>query len=647
MSKISELILTFLLNAAWQIAVIALVASVCAHLLRNAAARYRHALWLAALVLSLAIPVSGIVGPASEVSPPIKERPGAPLEARDDSSLNLSSPQAPDAADAGAVKWPAFNTLLRRHRQPLWGGSRLLLVLGAIYVLFILYALIKLWRTWRQTVALRRSAYGREIPAPLAVGAALCRNAFGLRNVTLLCSHETTVPFTVGTRRPVIILPESFYLEVSEETLTTVLGHEMAHVARRDFAINFICELLFLPISFHPLVKFMRRELNRTRELACDEMVTERLLEPVAYARALVRVASAFISPAHGTLTLGIFDADILEERIMRLTRRGRLTGPRVGRLLALTAFFLLCLSCVTISTFSFELQIAQAAQGLSAAAVPELSGAASLEVSTRSQSEISYVKEGRTVDGRGPAPARQELSSQSPQERAQSACELGRKQVMDMIPALVAMLGDDAPIEPLRCWDSGRWSPALDSFKQPSPGEQAAIALASMGTPAFKPLMAALNDGSVSARRNAAWAIGELTNMSEGERAEAVPALISLLGDSDDWVRTAAARALGEIRDERAVEPLVSALADGRWRVRALASWALSEMKEERAVEPLSHLLITDAQAEVRQVAAEALGEIRSRGAVSALNQALTDPEPRVRAKARWALSEIEDSEG
>jgi HEAT repeat protein len=147
--------------------------------------------------------------------------------------------------------------------------------------------------------------------------------------------------------------------------------------------------------------------------------------------------------------------------------------------------------------------------------------------------------------------------------------------------------------------------------------------------------------------RRNAAWAIGELTNMPPGNRAGAVPPLISLLSDSDEWVRMAAARALGELRDERAGEPLIATLSDPQWRVRALAAWALNEMKDRRAVQALCNLLLSDSEAEVRRAAAEALGEIRSAEAIPALKQALNDPEPRVRSKVGWAISEIEDSDG
>jgi hypothetical protein len=66
-----------------------------------------------------------------------------------------------------------------------------------------------------------------------------------------------------------------------------------------------------------------------------------------------------------------------------------------------------------------------------------------------------------------------------------------------------------------------------LQTFKHPSPGEQAALALASFGPPAFAPLSRELHSSSPIVRRNAAWAIGELTNMLPAERASAVPQLI------------------------------------------------------------------------------------------------------------------------
>src|SRR5690349_6541108 len=64
----SELLLTFLLNAVWQIALIAALASFGAWLLRDAAMRYRHRLWVAALSLSLLVPVVTAVRTLAAIS---------------------------------------------------------------------------------------------------------------------------------------------------------------------------------------------------------------------------------------------------------------------------------------------------------------------------------------------------------------------------------------------------------------------------------------------------------------------------------------------------------------------------------------------------------------------------------------------------
>src|ERR1051325_4218954 len=52
----SEFLLTFLLNACWQILLITSFASVGSWLLRNSFARYRHFVWATALCLAFFVP---------------------------------------------------------------------------------------------------------------------------------------------------------------------------------------------------------------------------------------------------------------------------------------------------------------------------------------------------------------------------------------------------------------------------------------------------------------------------------------------------------------------------------------------------------------------------------------------------------------
>ena len=51
MKTSSQLLLTFFLNAVWQIALVAALASFSSWLLRNSAARYLHWIWVSALLV--------------------------------------------------------------------------------------------------------------------------------------------------------------------------------------------------------------------------------------------------------------------------------------------------------------------------------------------------------------------------------------------------------------------------------------------------------------------------------------------------------------------------------------------------------------------------------------------------------------------
>jgi beta-lactamase regulating signal transducer with metallopeptidase domain len=352
----SQLLLTFLLNACWQVALVMALASVSSWMLRNSAARYRHWIWVAALLLAIGIP-------ATTSSPSLRSvvfRTNVPDTIATD-TLDIA-PLVPLGREV-----PAESRLQLRSDAFLlsrWVG---LILIGA-YVLILLYSSFRLIKAWYLTRRLRISAL--SIPAAQRINDVLerCSSAIGVgaKQVQVFSSDTVDVPFTLGAVRPVIILPEQLLSEVDDEVLKSALGHELIHVRRRDYAFNLVYELLFLPISFHPAAALIRRRIRQTRELSCDEMVAERILNAEVYARSLVQLASSAptLRRLSVTTTVGIADADILEARIMSLLKKPK-SDTRRKRMLLIGISLLLLVPCLAAGSFAmkFDLQPTGAVQ--------------------------------------------------------------------------------------------------------------------------------------------------------------------------------------------------------------------------------------------------------------------------------------------
>ena len=347
METISRPMLTFLLNAAWQIPVAAAVAAVVCRLLRKGPASHRHTVWVAALAAAILLPVASIRRPATEdllsfpTSLATTPSAGAPADAHANSPRPTPSPALPPRSISIAAT--ASSVLL------------------AAYFAFLIWRLFRLLRASLHTIRVRRSARAAEIPSQLDQVRSRCEDAFALERVELLFSPEVSGPVTAGGA---IILPEMLREENSEDVLTTAVGHEMAHIARRDFACNFVYEVLLLPIGFHPAAWLIRRWIERTREMACDEMVTNRLIDARTYARSIVSIATAMTALPQPGYTLGVFDGGMLEERIRRLVERPAANLKRARLLLAggLTA---VALCAIAASTLSFSAHAQGAASDL------------------------------------------------------------------------------------------------------------------------------------------------------------------------------------------------------------------------------------------------------------------------------------------
>jgi HEAT repeat protein len=177
----------------------------------------------------------------------------------------------------------------------------------------------------------------------------------------------------------------------------------------------------------------------------------------------------------------------------------------------------------------------------------------------------------------------------------------------------------------------------------EPDVRRTAALSLGKIAVPESAPaLTQALGDPDSLVRQYSAWALG---NLGEHAPEASVLALVPLLGDSSLGVSAAAAEAVGKIgASQRALDLLTHALRDHSAGARRAAMQALAWL-EEPSTYPYIQQALNDPDADVRQGAIAALGELGERRAVSAmLDRLLHDPDTGVRAEAAYRLGKLGD---
>ena len=350
MNSFQHWLLTFLLNSLWQVPVIALAAIVAARLMTRASWRARHLLFIAALLLTVLLPAwNASTSPAKAgQSVAVSILPGI----LDDSAAGQSTHRA--------LSPRRYSGSL--HITPAVSNTVALLYLA----LFLGQAAFLLWK-WRATQILFHHAAPAELTGDLSSHWQRWQRSFNIGSVTLLVSDQVAGPVTLGFRRAALIVPPDFIATATPEETAAALCHELAHIARRDFVVNLLLEIASLPIAFHPACWLLKKHIDESRELACDAMAAAVSDNSGIYARSLLSLAQTICATPATTATnaLGIFEANILEKRIMHLIDR-KPASTRAARLLSVAmGCSLLTATCIGISAFTLQPAAAQSAADL------------------------------------------------------------------------------------------------------------------------------------------------------------------------------------------------------------------------------------------------------------------------------------------
>ncbi len=313
----TALLLAYLFNAAWQAPLIALGAWLLGRM-TDVSARWRCWGWVGFLVMAV-------------VSPALREPFGA-LQIGQLASLlpGRGATAALPLHRAGAVAAGMLHASVR------------LSPFAAHLLIFAAMVPIVVCAAWLAAgLARARAMVARSTPfdPPLSGTAGLAALAAGRRQPQVRCSADVAGPVVIGAFRPVILAPRGFET-LPEQEASAALLHEYAHIVRRDYALNLACEVLALPLSWHPAVGVFKAGLRTAREIACDERASAQMACPSTYARCLVSLARSIGPATRGQAfpELALLGRGDLEARVRALVRRGAIARkPALARDLLMT----------------------------------------------------------------------------------------------------------------------------------------------------------------------------------------------------------------------------------------------------------------------------------------------------------------------
>lgn len=307
-----------LLHSLWQIAFVALILFVALRVLREFSANSRYLASIFALIFSLILPITTFVylstDAKTEINPTNQPLPNLNIEP----SFQSVNPQnLPKEIPISPVNSP--NNIAVTSSSP---NIPFLPILVGFWLIGVMLFSIRLaGGVWAVHLYKTRKVSAVETHWQEKFDE-LCASLQIRQKVKFLQSQMIEMPVVIGWLKPVVLVPASAFLQISPKELETILIHELTHIKRNDYLINFVQSLVEILFFFHPCVWWISAQIRTEREFAVDEIVSQMLeTERFVYATALANLEDSRASAP--TLAMAA-DGGNLMKRIEKILNGSR-----------------------------------------------------------------------------------------------------------------------------------------------------------------------------------------------------------------------------------------------------------------------------------------------------------------------------------
>jgi beta-lactamase regulating signal transducer with metallopeptidase domain len=313
-----------LLHSIWQIAAAALFLLAALRFSSGASAQFRYAMSVFVLGLAFLLPVTTFIWLAeSSQSTHVK------AEAFQTGDVSLRERVSPPAEKPrnindgeGAVAGTSYHLILTSADLPAkmpWLVAFWLLGV-ACFTLRLLGGVWQLHKLKTRRICEPEKDWREKFSA-------VCEKLAITQKVKLLSSKLVETPIVIGWLKPVILIPASVFFQIDPHELETIIAHELIHIRRRDYLVNFAQSLIEILFFYHPGVWWISAQIRREREFVCDDIVSLALEgKRVIYAQALANLEELRLL-ANGrvpsmALAIGAANGGNLMLRIQRILQK-------------------------------------------------------------------------------------------------------------------------------------------------------------------------------------------------------------------------------------------------------------------------------------------------------------------------------------
>jgi beta-lactamase regulating signal transducer with metallopeptidase domain len=322
---------SYIVDSLWQGVLIVLLAAAAIRVFRRANATTRYAIWYIALLAVVVVPAItvGALAAAQHRTAPATVAAAARDVAAPATTGAVRRVPAGTANERGAPPEPA-RPRIERPRIAL--PSAVTFMLAALWIAGALFGLLRIVLGYAALAKLQRDAL--PLPPAYRDGMPLWEESMhrGGRETRLCVSAHVAVPVAVGLFDGMILMPDHLLASFDHADIDRFSLHEMAHLQRRDdwtCAFERIaCAVLF----FNPAVRWIARQLDLEREVACDDWVVSQTREVRPYAVGLTKMAQATPWPHRPVPAPAIFASrKSISIRIERLLNKHRDVRPTIA----------------------------------------------------------------------------------------------------------------------------------------------------------------------------------------------------------------------------------------------------------------------------------------------------------------------------